>query len=109
MSQALSWYRSRMPVADYGTWESPLSSEVLARGHLRYGSIDFAADGALYFTELRSAEQGRTAVVRLTRDGARQDVLPAPFSARTRVHEYGGKSVLVDRDALYFVQQSDQQ
>jgi dipeptidyl aminopeptidase/acylaminoacyl peptidase len=98
-----------MPTAPYGTWESPLASDVLARGHVRYGSLAFDEAGALYTTELRSAEQGRTAVVRFRPDGSREDLLPAPFSARSRVHEYGGGSVLVERDRLYFVSQADQQ
>lgn len=98
-----------MLIAPYGTWESPLTSEVLARGHLRYGSLAFDEGGALYATELRSAEQGRTAIVRIRADGTREDLLPAPFSARSRVHEYGGGAVLVDRNGLYFVSQADQQ
>ena len=98
-----------MSIASYGTWESPLSSDVLARGNVRYGSVELAADGSLYYSELRSYEQGRTAIVRLLRDGGREDVLPAPFSARTRVHEYGGRSFVLHGDSLYFVEQSDQQ
>jgi dipeptidyl aminopeptidase/acylaminoacyl peptidase len=35
--------------------------------------------------------------------------LPAPYSARTRVHEYGGKSYLIADDQLWFVNQADQQ
>jgi dipeptidyl aminopeptidase/acylaminoacyl peptidase len=98
-----------MPTAPYGTWESPLASDVLARGHVRYGSLAFDEAGALYTTELRSSEQGRTVIVRFRADGSREDVLPAPFSARSRVHEYGGGSVLVQRDRVYFVSQADQQ
>src|SRR3954471_7992627 len=96
-------------IAAYGAWESPLSSDVLARGNVRYGSVELAADGSLYWSELRSSEQGRTAIVRLSAGGAREEILPAPFSARTRVHEYGGRSFLLDGEALYFVEQSDQQ
>lgn len=98
-----------MPTAAYGSWSSPLSSATLARGSVRYGFTTLTPDGTLYWSELRSSDQGRTVVVELTRDGAARDVLPAPFSARTRVHEYGGKSYLVADHTLWFVNQSDQQ
>src|ERR1700754_3404005 len=98
-----------MPIANYGTWESPLTCDVLARGHVRYGSLHGDAHGALYTTELRSFEQGRTAIVRIQPDGTREDVLPAPFSARSRVHEYGGRSVLVHEADVFFTSQADQQ
>lgn len=97
-----------MPIKAYGTWESPLSSEVLARGNVRYGSLQYAHDGSLYVSELRSFEQGRSAIVRLHAAG-REDVLPSGCSARSRVHEYGARSFLIQPDRLYFVQQSDQQ
>ena len=98
-----------MPIAAPGSWPSPLASAVLARGHVRYGFTTLTADGTLFWSELRSADQGRTVVVELAPDGAARDVLPAPFSARTRVHEYGGKSFLVAEQKLWFVNQSDQQ
>jgi dipeptidyl aminopeptidase/acylaminoacyl peptidase len=86
-----------------------LSSAVLARGHVRYGFTTLTPDGTLYWSELRSAEQGRTVVVELGSDGTARDVLPMPFSARTRVHEYGGKSYLIEERQLWFVNQTDQQ
>ncbi|HTU62511.1 MAG TPA: hypothetical protein VMF89_28820, partial [Polyangiales bacterium] len=98
-----------MPIAAYGSWPSPLASAVLARGHVRYGFTTLTADGTLYWSELRSADQGRTVVVERRPDGTARDVLPAPFSARTRVHEYGGKSFLIAESKLWFVNQTDQQ
>jgi dipeptidyl aminopeptidase/acylaminoacyl peptidase len=98
-----------MPTAAYGAWASPLSSATLARGNVRYGFTTLTADGSLYWSELRSADQGRSVLVELARDGSTRDLLPAPYSARTRVHEYGGKSYLVEGQRLWFVQQTDQQ
>jgi dipeptidyl aminopeptidase/acylaminoacyl peptidase len=97
-----------MPIAAYGTWPSPLTSAVLARGHVRYGFTTLVGT-RLYWSELRSADQGRNVVVELGSDGTSRDVLPAPCSARTRVHEYGGKSYLVADNKLWFVNQNDQQ
>lgn len=98
-----------MPIAAYGSWPSPLASAVLARGHVRYGFTALTSDGTLYWSELRSADQGRTMVVELAPDGKARDLLPPPFSARTRVHEYGGRSFLIAEQKLWFVNQIDQQ
>jgi len=98
-----------MPVAPYGSWPSPLSSALLARGNLRYGFTALGDNQTLYWNELRSADQGRNVVVQRTSDGAIQDLLPQPFSARSRVHEYGGRSYLVAYGRLWFVNQADQQ
>jgi len=100
-----------MHIAAHGTWSSPLSPAVLARGSLRYGFSSFGASGALYFSELRAAEQGRSVIVRLDASGRSEDLLPAPYSARTRVYEYGGRSFLVraDESLIWFVNGADQQ
>jgi dipeptidyl aminopeptidase/acylaminoacyl peptidase len=42
-------------------------------------------------------------------DGTSTDLLPPPWSARSRVHEYGGRSHLALPGALLFVSQADQQ
>ena len=60
------------------------------------------------WSELRPAEGGRVQVVRRTPDGVDHDLLPEGFSARTRVHEYGGGAWLVDDGWLYFTNWSDQ-
>jgi hypothetical protein len=39
---------------------------------------------------------------------ARTEVLPAPFSARTRVHEYGGGAFTVADGVIYFSNDGDQ-
>ena len=54
--------------------------------------------GEVWWTELRPTEGGRQAVRRLGADGQPVDVLPAPWNARTRVHEYGGASWTVAPD-----------
>ena len=73
-----------------GAWPSPLESAAIVRDQI--GLIALARLGnELWWSETRPLERGRSALVR-SRDGASTpvDVLPAPFSARTRVHEYGG-------------------
>ena len=64
--------------------------------------------GAVWWGESVPEEGGRSAVRRRTASGT-VDVLPAPWSARSRVHEYGGGSWTADDEgALYFVEKTDQ-
>ena len=48
-------------------------------------------------------------ILRARRVRAVEEVLPAPFSARSRVHEYGGGEFLVVGGTIYFVNDKDQQ
>jgi dipeptidyl aminopeptidase/acylaminoacyl peptidase len=98
-----------MHTAAYGTWLSPLTPELVAQGLVRYAFAERTPDGALYWTEQRAAEQGRNVVVRHAPDGTSVDLLPPPYSARTRVHEYGGRSFQLGAGQLFFVHQADQQ
>lgn len=96
---------SEPKVAPYGSWKSPIAADLVATGTIRLGEI--ALDGAdVYWTERRPTEGGRSAVVRWT--GQVEDVTPAGFNARTRVHEYGGGAYLVAAGAVYFANFADQ-
>jgi dipeptidyl aminopeptidase/acylaminoacyl peptidase len=93
-----------------GTWTSPITPALVARASRRFGTVQ-AAHGAVYWSEGRPEEGGRQVIVRTNggREGAR-DVLPAPYSARSRVHEYGGGEFLaVDGGEVFFVNDRDQQ
>ena len=92
----------------YGTWLSPISAALAARGSRRTGMLQAAGD-AIYWSESRPEEQGRQVIVRAGSDGRREDLLPAPYSARSRVHEYGGGEFLVAGDMVYFINDKDQQ
>src|SRR5262245_60689429 len=92
----------------YGTWPSPVSAALAARGSRRTGLLQAVGD-AVYWSESRPEEQGRQSIVRAGPEGRREDILPAPYSARSRVHEYGGGEFLVAGDTVYFVNDKDQQ
>jgi dipeptidyl aminopeptidase/acylaminoacyl peptidase len=79
-----------------------------ARGSSRISMVQAAGD-SIYWSETRPEEQGRQTIVRVGRDGRREDILPKPYSARSRVHEYGGGEFLVAGDTVYFVNDKDQQ
>ena len=94
-------------IAPYGSWRSPITAQMLVQGNVRFG--DTALDGdTFYWVETRPEEQGRYVIVRRTPDGKIEDVLLAPFSARTLVHEYGGGAVLASAGTLYFTNYEDQ-
>src|SRR6185437_3889457 len=94
-------------IAPYGEWESPISAAMTVAGAVALHAV--CADGPdLYWSELRPADGGRVVVVRRTAAGERQDITPAPFNARTRVHEYGGGAHLVHDGVVYFSNFADQ-
>ncbi|SFC42112.1 prolyl oligopeptidase family serine peptidase [Streptomyces aidingensis] len=76
--------------APYGSWPSPVDAALVAAHD---GRPEYAGQvGAeVWWTEPRPAEGGRRALMRLRpEDGTPQEVLPAPWNVRNRVHEYGG-------------------
>ena len=94
-------------VAPYGSWKSPITSDLIVSATVGLGQI--ALDGAeTYWVELRPSEGGRNCVVRRTPDGTVSDVTPQGFNARTRVHEYGGGDFAVRDGAVYFANFADQ-
>jgi dipeptidyl aminopeptidase/acylaminoacyl peptidase len=93
-------------VAPYGTWESPISAEMASSAIV--GFSDVVVDGEdIYWSEMRPSEAGRYVIVKQGK-GQPQDILPKDFSARTRVHEYGGAAFTVDKGIVYFVNFADQ-
>jgi dipeptidyl aminopeptidase/acylaminoacyl peptidase len=98
---------SKPNVAPYGSWNSPITSDLIVGGTIRLGGI-VVDGGDVYWTEGRPAEGGRNAIVCQTGGGRRFDVIPAPFNARTRVHEYGGGDFAVHEGVVYFSNYADQ-
>jgi dipeptidyl aminopeptidase/acylaminoacyl peptidase len=96
----------------YGSWPSPISAaEVSAASPRLEGARFVGADDRVdvWWGESVADEGGRSAVRRRTASGTVVDVLPAPWSARSRVHEYGGGSWTADdQGVLYFVEKTDQ-
>ena len=94
-------------VAEYGSWKSPITSELIVAGTIGLGQLALAGD-ITYWSEMRPEEGGRSVIVRRTPDGKVADVIPAEFNARTRVHEYGGGAYLAATDVVYFTNFKDQ-
>ena len=81
-------------IAPYGTWKSPISAADVARGKVMVSFPSIAGD-EVWWQESRPAEDGRVTVMASSgAGGAPRELLSAPWYARNRVHEYGGKSYL---------------
>jgi len=93
--------------APYGSWQSPITAALVASSAVRLDEI--VLDGEdIYWVEMRPQEEGRSVIVVRRPDGTRVDVTPPGFSARTRVHEYGGGSYWVAGSVVYFANFADQ-
>jgi dipeptidyl aminopeptidase/acylaminoacyl peptidase len=93
-------------IAPYGSWRSPITAELVASGAVRLGQIALDGDD-VYWLELRPTEAGRAVLVQRAPDGSTEDVTPAEFSVRSRVHEYGGGSFAVSGRMVVFANFAD--
>src|SRR5580658_2216009 len=91
----------------YGAWKSPITSDLIVAETIGLGGLLVDGDD-IYWIEGRPSEGGRNVLVRRTKDGGREDVTPAPFNVRTRVHEYGGGAATVRHGTAYFSNFADQ-
>ena len=84
---------SEKTATPFGSWPSPITAELIVQASVGLGGPAYAG-GDLWWSELRPTEAGRVQLVRKRLDAPRDEpgveVLPHGFSARTRVHEYGG-------------------
>lgn len=93
-------------VAEHGFWKSPITADLVAGKSIRISEP--ALDGGeVYWLEGRPAEGGRMALVCRGRDGNVRDLLQAPSSVRTGVHEYGGGAYAVLAGTVYFSEARD--
>ncbi|MEV7621371.1 prolyl oligopeptidase family serine peptidase [Microbacterium sp. NPDC089321] len=90
--------------APHGSWPSPFTAQMIAQASPRIDGARFVGD-EIWWGESVPAEGGRVTV----RSSSGDEVLPAPWNARSRVHEYGGGAWTAGADgALCFVHGADQ-
>ena len=94
-------------IAPYGSWKSPITSDLIVEGSVGLGQPTFDGDD-IYWLELRPKERGRNVIVKRSPSGTSVDVTPPEFNARTKVHEYGGGEYLVNNGIVYFSNFYDQ-
>lgn len=92
--------------APYGTWSSPITAGMIADTTISLSSVQVDGND-IYWLEGRPSEGGRVVLVKRT-DAGPVDVLPSGYSARSRVHEYGGGAAIVSGGVVFFVRFEDQ-
>jgi dipeptidyl aminopeptidase/acylaminoacyl peptidase len=95
-----------MLLKPYGAWKSPITSDLVASAGIRFGDIQIDGED-IYWIESRPGQGGRNTIIRRTPDGNQDEIIPEPFNARSRVHEYGGGAMLADGGVVYFSHDGD--
>jgi len=92
--------------APYGSWESPISAQMLVSGAV--GINEVVPDGpSLWWAESRPEEAGRVAIMRHL-DGKSAEVTSTKTNVRTLMHEYGGGAWWAQNNVLWYVDYGDQ-
>ena len=93
-------------IAAYGSWKSPITSELTSSKSVSLDQVRIF-DDTIYWLERRPGESGRCVITSYS-NNTRADILPPPFNARSRVHEYGGGVYCVCEHGVFFVNDADQ-
>ena len=91
----------------YGAWRSPITSAQIAADTVGLSQVQVRG-AETFWVESRPAEGGRNVILRRGPSGITEDVNPAPFNARSLIHEYGGGAYLLLPDAVVFTNLADQ-
>ncbi|KAL2059737.1 hypothetical protein VTL71DRAFT_10229 [Oculimacula yallundae] len=85
-------------IAPFGSWTSPITTDIVSGSSLVFAEV-FAnpKTKSIYLVEGRPSEKGRQAIVEIKGDES-IDILPAKYSARSKVHEYGGAAATLSPD-----------
>jgi dipeptidyl aminopeptidase/acylaminoacyl peptidase len=94
-------------MAPYGSWSTPLTSELVVRAAAGLGGVTVHGN-VVTWSEQRPEEGGRTQLVQRVGDGPAVDLLPEGFNARTAAHEYGGGAWWVAGRTVWFANWADQ-
>jgi dipeptidyl aminopeptidase/acylaminoacyl peptidase len=91
--------------APYGSWKSPITSALIVEQSIGL-SETLVEDDDIYWLEQRPTEN-RYVIVRAAAGKVAHDMIQKPFSARTRVHEYGGGAWTIADGKVYFSNDRD--
>lgn len=104
--------------APFGTWTSPITSEIVYADVLSFNEVHVNVSsfmhcvlsilkqgqqktGQTYLVEGRPVENGRCAIVEVTPYRESIDLLPKEFDARSEVHAFGGGAASLGPDGRF--------
>ena len=93
-------------VAPYGSWKSPITSDLIVSKTIGIGSLVVNQDD-IYWLEKRPQEKGRNLIVGYSNHRGLKNITPSSFSVRSKIHEYGGGAFTIEQDTIYFSNYSD--
>ncbi|KAK7316754.1 hypothetical protein RJT34_00454 [Clitoria ternatea] len=97
--------------APYGSWKSPITTDVVSGASKRLGGTAVDGRGRLIWLESRPTESGRGVLVLEPENlggGEAVDITPKEFGVRTLAQEYGGGAFTVSGDDVFFANYKDQ-
>lgn len=97
--------KQQMP---YGFWHSPITEELLTSDVKSFSDLVIdPITKCVYWRETRPSENGRSTIMKF--DGEKStELLDSNYSAKSKVHEYGGGSFCVYNENLFFINSEDQ-
>jgi len=97
-----------MITKSYLDWEPALTAKEVFQQSVGFSFLSSNPRGDLFWIESRPEEAGRCVLMMRDTFGETREITPAPFSARTRVMEYGGYPYAVTDDSVFFTHMKDQ-
>jgi dipeptidyl aminopeptidase/acylaminoacyl peptidase len=101
----------RPKIASFGSWRSPITAQLVAAYGMGSSTLltDLQLSGeSVYWIEPRVHDAGRQVIMRWSPDGGKEDLTPPGYSARSRVHEYGGGAFCTYESTIFFSNFKDQ-
>ncbi|XP_055818077.1 uncharacterized protein LOC129886313 isoform X2 [Solanum dulcamara] len=97
-------------IAPYGSWKSPITSDIVSGSTKRLGGFALDSLGHLFWLESRPTESGRAVIVKEPGKSGEDpiDITPKDFAVRTLAQEYGGGDFCIQGDILIFSNYKDQ-
>ncbi|MBU1105682.1 MAG: prolyl oligopeptidase family serine peptidase [Candidatus Riflebacteria bacterium] len=95
-------------VASYVDWKPAISAQDVFSSTVSFSFLSTDGEGSLFWVELRPEEKGRCVLMMRTTGGEIRELLPAPYSARSRVMEYGGMPYVAGHGRIVFANFTDQ-